>query len=654
MNAPELLTNTRRRTTDIQRLAKWGYDENAPDEIVEMAKLCQQLTSLRVGEIVVHMGFASADEVDHYISEKPSGILLLDYLAARIEGLRPEIQRILTLQDGMPYYRQLGALHPDLQDDDLMEACSKLEATLTSTPTGEPCLVFTEFDKVRQYSTMGRQEQFTDPIRKHFGRTPILAVGARPAVLARLDVGYSHSGELEQTCITPASAITDLQKRIIHIIEEALHRRAGDIAFQPEASGMTRVRMRIDGDMVPIRSIPPIPPDMAIEIANILHGWSNATYTSTKARVQGMLQGPADGKLSFRSSDRDTFIRAAFTLPDSLGGHQLENIALRLLDRNKLHVHLTDLHLTQDVIDVIGDAMHEPSGIVLLVGGTGSGKSTTLHGALDLYQSIHGDTKNCMSLEDPVERLAEGLVAHSINKEYGFDLMMAAILRQNPDLVYIGEMRDRSSASTGIRAANSGHNVLSSLHANDSFTAIGALRGYIANHMADNAAAVMVSDFDLVSSINLIVAQRLVPALCPSCRVPTSPEQQAEIGKRVVRYAEKHGTLPLLSSPRNKEAQTQIEQIRSQIMHEIVAALAASYQKNPTGCKACEGVGTIGKRPLNEYFVPDVRCKQLMIEMLSSNRMDYERLKPYRPRTLFQSALERVKAGETPPSSLFV
>lgn len=632
-----------RRNTDNQLLAKWGFDEHAPAEIVEMAQLSQHLATIRVGQAVAYLGIADTETIEQLLREKPADYPLLEYLAQKIEGLRPEIQRILALQDNMPYYRQLGQAHASLNDKNIMAACAKLEATLIITPSNEPCLVFSDHNTARRYSALGRQEQSIDPIRIHFGRTPILAVGARNAITSRLDIHYTQKGEVEQNHITPSNATTEVQKRLIQIFEEAIHRESSNIAIQPDMSGMTNIRIRVNGDMTTLRIGTAIPPDVAEEIANTLHSWSNATYTDKQDRVQGQLQGPAGGSFTYRSSDSEVFIRASFTPPDSLGGAKLECISLRLMVRNQLQPHLTDLNIKPDVIDAIDDAMREQRGIVLLVGSTSSGKSTTIHGALERYQSIHGTTKNCLSIENPVERQAPGLVSHSTTKNFGFDLMMAEILRQDPDLIYIGEMRDRSSASTGIRAANSGHIVLSTIHANDCIMALGALRAYISNRTVDNGAAVMVSDFDLVSSINLIVAQQLVPKLCPHCRQPTPQDAQNAFGQRILRYLKKHGIL----TTDNKQT--------DKLMYQLAIAIQKSYQRNSNGCNhaQCQD-GYAGSLPINEYFAPDAQCKQMLIDMLATNHLNFERIKPYRNKSLFEAALERVADGETPLESLYV
>jgi type II secretory ATPase GspE/PulE/Tfp pilus assembly ATPase PilB-like protein len=642
---PEEISRT---TAAGSLLSKWGHDNHAPQDIIEMAHLSTELMSLRAGEAVVRMGFTDKATVEAALKEKPAATPTLEYLAERIEGIRPEIQRIISLQDGMPYYRHLGLAHSALQDNRVMQTCAKLEATLITTPNGEPCLVFLEHAIAKRYGNMGRQEQSNDPIRQVLNKTPILAVGARNVVLSRIKMEYAQAGDFEQTHITPSTATTNIQRQLVQIFEYAIDKKASNIAIQPDMNGMSRVRIRRHGLMIPIPMTQTLPPEVAMEMANVLHGWSNAAYTGSKERVQGQLQGPAGGQFTFRTSDVEVFFRASFTLPDSLGGPNLESISLRILPREELRVRLSANRIAPEVITALDDAVREEQGIVLLVGATGSGKSTTIHGALDLHYDIYGDSKNRLTLEDPVERLGMGLVPHSISKAYGFDLMMAEILRQDPDVIFLGEMRDRASASIGIRAAGTGHLVFSTLHANNSLMAIGALRAYINNRYVDNASAVMVSDFDMVNSLSLVVAQKLVPELCPHCSVPTPPEMHEQTLERLVRYVSKHGLIPAETKDDTKADE------RKAMIADIVSVVRTSKQHSPEGCKHCDNTGFMGELPINEVFTPDYQCKQLMIDMLASNRMQMERLKPYRGPSLFEAALALVRDGRTHLNSLYL
>lgn len=632
-----------RRQTDDHLIAKWGYlPETAPPYIVEMAQQSQRFCTQRVGQIVSdELQLAPPEKVEELISTRPSNMPILEYLAQRIEGLRSEIQYILALQNTMPYYRQITLQpHHALNEATIKRACTTLEAVLTLTPSKEPCLIFASVEAAKEYASQGRGH--ADPIQQHFGRKPIPAVAPRSEVSKHLEIEFTNrAGDLAITCVTPTSAETPEQRQLIQIIEQAIIVNASNIAIQPELDGMTIVRFRIHGNMItqPMR----LSPIIASEFAATLHQWASATYLSTHEKVQGQLQGPADGSFTFRSSEHEVFVRASFTKPDSLGGAYLECISLRLMIRTSLQPRLKDLNIHPDVVDAIDDAVREQNGIVLLVGATSSGKSTTIHGAIERYLAINGTTKNCLSVEDPVERLAQGLISHSITKHYGFDHMMAALLRQDPDAIFIGEIRDRNSASIAVRAANSGHLVFSSLHANNTASAIGALRAYIANRIAESATSVMVSDFDLIQSLNLIVAQQLVPHLCPNCRQHTTREEINEFTVRYDRFLKKHNHYP-----KDEDAKKELQQRLSN-------TLINSYRANPTGCNhpGCQN-GEIGSLPINEYLAPSAECKQMLINMLAAGRIDFAKIESYRGKTMLDAAIERVQAGETSYQSLYI
>lgn len=641
------------RAAVVHLLEKWGHDKHAPQDIVDMAALANDLMTLRAGQAVVRLGYTDMESVDAALKEKPAGTPTLEYLADRIDGIRPEIQRIVALQDGMPYYKNIGTAHHALQDKMVMQACANLEATLITTPSGEPCLVFADHVVAKRYSTMGHHEQNTDPIRQYLNKSPILAIGVRNLVLSRMRMEDLQTGTLEQTHITPSTATTEVQRLLIRIFEYAQSKKATNIFIQPDANGMSRVRMRRHGIVVPVPIVQAIAPATAQEMATVLHTWSKATYTDKKNLVQGQLQGPAGGQFTFRTTDSEAFFRTSFTLPDSLGGQHTESISARILARDQLRVRLPDLRTTPEVIQALDDAVREEQGMILVVGSTGSGKSTLVHAALDHHHNIFGDSKNRLSAENPVERLVPGLVAHSVSKDTGFDLLMSEILRQDPDVIFIGEMRDRNSASIGVRASNSGHLVFSTLHANNTLMAIGAMRAYINNRFVDNASAVMVSDFDMVNSLSLIIAQKLVPELCQHCRQPTTQDQQKNAIARIIRYVEKHGILPEKATSAHSQTHND-HNSRQEMVQNITSTIKASHHAAPGGCPKCDNTGFQGELPINEIFAPNYRCKQLLSDMLANNRLDMEILKPFRGKSLFEAALARVSAGETHLDALYI
>ena len=214
---------------------------------------------------------------------------------------------------------------------------------------------------------------------------------------------------------------------------------------------------------------------------------------------------PQDGRISLRIGGRAVDVRVS-TLPSRHG----ERIVLRLLDRNAVRLDLSHLGMTSQLCDQLRDQLHKPHGILLVTGPTGSGKSTTLYAGLS---EINNAERNILTVEDPIEYDLEGIGQTQVNPKVDmtFARGLRAILRQDPDVVMIGEIRDLETAEIAIQASLTGHLVLSTLHTN---TAVGAV-----TRLRDMG----LEPFLLASSLLGVLAQRLVRTLCSHCRQPRPP-----------------------------------------------------------------------------------------------------------------------------------
>ena len=214
---------------------------------------------------------------------------------------------------------------------------------------------------------------------------------------------------------------------------------------------------------------------------------------------------PQDGRISLRLGGRAVDVRVS-TLPSRHG----ERIVLRLLDRSSVQLDLSSLGMTESICTDISELLKKPHGILLVTGPTGSGKSTTLYAGISSINSID---RNIMTVEDPVEYDLEGVGQTQVNPKVDmtFARGLRAILRQDPDVVMIGEIRDLETAEIAVQASLTGHLVLSTLHTN---TAVGAV-----TRMRDMG----IEPFLLASSLLGVLAQRLVRTLCPDCRTPRQP-----------------------------------------------------------------------------------------------------------------------------------
>lgn len=272
------------------------------------------------------------------------------------------------------------------------------------------------------------------------------------------------------------------------ILTDAVHRTASDLHFEPE-SLFLRIRYRIDGKMVQIRSIHK---DYWSAIAVRLKIMSGMNIAESRKPQDGHIHSEILGrKIDFRVSTQPT-----------ISG---ENIVMRILDEKQSILSLEKLGFSEDSVNTMKRLVKRPEGVIILTGPTGSGKTTTLYTVLSFINSVD---KNIMTLEDPVEYRIPMIRQSNIKADVGVDFAsgIKALLRQDPDVILVGEMRDKETATTAIQAAMTGHQVYSSLHTND---ALGAIPRLI--NMG-------VPSYLLAGSLIGIVAQRLTRKLCPHCK----------------------------------------------------------------------------------------------------------------------------------------
>jgi len=272
------------------------------------------------------------------------------------------------------------------------------------------------------------------------------------------------------------------------IIAEAVRIGASDIHLEPFESALT-VRMRVDGVLREALSLNPRITPLLVSRIKVM-----ARLDIAEKRV------PQDGRIPLALGGKTLDVRVS-TLPSRAG----ERVVLRILDKDQAELRLDQLGMTGETLDAFRSALREPNGIILVTGPTGSGKTTSLYAGLSL---LNDSTRNILTVEDPVEYAIDGVGQTQVNAKVGmtFAAGLRAILRQDPDVVMVGEIRDVETASIAVQASLTGHLVLSTVHTNDAAGAITRLRD------------MGVEPFLLASTLRLIVAQRLVRRLCPACR----------------------------------------------------------------------------------------------------------------------------------------
>ncbi len=272
------------------------------------------------------------------------------------------------------------------------------------------------------------------------------------------------------------------------ILTDAVHRGASDLHFEPEALFL-RIRYRIDGKMVQIRSIHK---DYWSAIAVRIKIMSSMNIAESRKPQDGRINSEILGrKIDFRVSTQPT-----------ING---ENIVMRILDEKQSILSLDKLGFSEHSINLMKKLVQRPEGVIILTGPTGSGKTTTLYTVLNYINSID---KNIMTLEDPVEYHIPLIRQSNIRADIGMDFAggIKALLRQDPDVILVGEIRDKDTAITAIQAAMTGHQVYSSLHTNDALGAIPRLMN------------IGVPNYLMSGSLIGVLAQRLARKLCPHCK----------------------------------------------------------------------------------------------------------------------------------------
>jgi type IV pilus assembly protein PilB len=362
----------------------------------------------------------------------------------------------------------------------------------------------------------------------------------------------------EQGPETHLSAVDEdapIVRYVNSLIEQAIQNRASDLHLEPSETDM-RVRYRIDGVLHEVDTVPHAVQNALISRLKIMSGMD-----ITERRV------PQNGRITVRIGQRAVDLRAA-TLPTVWG----ETTVLRVLDTGGIDLDLAKLGFTEHNYARFSGSFSKPHGMVLVTGPTGSGKSTTLYATL---AKISKPTVNIITVEDPVEYRLPGINQVQVNAKAGltFAAVLPAILRSDPDIVLIGEVRDRHTAQLAVEAALTGHLVLSTLHTNDAPSAIARLT------------EMGIEAFLVGSSVDCVLAQRLSRRLCDWCKVEYEP--------------------------------TEAELLAARWPVGIVDVPTVLWK--PEGCRSCSGTGYRGRIALHEVMPVSEEIEKLAVLRASAH-----------------------------------
>ncbi|RKY40916.1 MAG: type II secretion system protein GspE [Candidatus Omnitrophota bacterium] len=513
-------------------LIKWGIVDK---EKLQEALRIQRLTGKRLGEILVEKGFTTEQQITEALAQEYH----LPLVSLKKEEADEKLFKIFSYQTLKRYN----------------VAPLKIENDYLVVATNDPLnlSVLQELKNISGYRikpVMATLQDIKDFINKYFGPLYSAKEAIKEIIIEKKEEEKSVK-ELEV-----AAHEAPVVKLVNSVIGEAIKQKASDVHFEPQRENM-RIRFRIDGVLYEKMEIPKELQAAVISRIKIISGMDIAEKRK-----------PQDGRMSISGEGKEFDIRVS-TLPDIFG----EKVVLRLLDKESIVRSLESLGMDRKQLELIKFLIYQPYGMILVTGPTGSGKTTTLYSILNI---LNDEARNIVTVEDPVEYELDGVNQTAINVRAGYTFATAIrhILRQDPDVIMVGEIRDLETAEIAIQAALTGHLVLSTLHTNTSAGAITRLLD------------MNVEPFLISSSVIGVIAQRLVRKLCPFCK--KEYEVSLQVKKRIEEVLPKIGKFTLAK---------------------------------PVGCEKCFNIGYLGRIGIFEMFKVDEEIRNLILERATEQKI---------------------------------
>lgn len=521
---------------------------------------------MRVGEILETLGFITPEEKLHALSRRLNVPI---YQGNEISPLREVAnlvpEEIARKYEVMPIAIEDNALELAMHDPLNLLAIEDIKATC-----GFPIV-----------EILADKRLILDSINKYYSASNVhealLAMNQEYKDYGVEDLGTKTSFRDEFNDVTVRVENAPLVKFINNLIHQAYERGASDIHIEPFDTDVV-IRMRVDG-----------------VLSDFMHLDKTVQHPlTTRFKIMGDMniaesRIPQDGRINLRVEDKELDIRLS-TIPTIYG----EKIVVRLLGHNLQKLtDLTDLGLNGEQLQQVKQLVHKPFGIVLLTGPTGSGKTTSLYAMLN---EVNTESVNIITVEDPVEKRIHGINQVQVNAKAGltFASGLRSILRQDPDIIMLGEIRDEETAEIAVRSAITGHLVLSTIHTNDTATAVARLRD------------MGVEPYLISASLVGIIAQRLTRRLCDNCKEAGYPTEKG---------------VKMLSGYKGK----------------IYRAV---------GCEKCNYIGYKGRVAIFEIMQVDAHLHQMITDNAPAEEMKNYALE-HGMTTLLQSMQELVKEGVT-------
>jgi len=551
----------------------------------------------RLGELLIKEGLINASQLEKAIAiQKQEGGRLGEILV-RLGAIREEqLVMVLGKQLNIPFFSLgTGMLKPTMDQglDKLIPedfAFKNIVLPISRTLRSLTVAVSDPLDII-----------LIDNLKKLTGCEINLVIATRSDILKSIEDFYGKSQMLKDAVeasyrITPSQGTTEdsmeqelsLDKLIARaeeapvvklvdlIIRQAIDERASDIHIEPFKDRIS-LRYRIDGKLY---EMPPPAKHLHLSIVSRIKILSKMDIAEKRL--------PQDGAIMVKIEDRQIDIRVS-TIPTIYG----EKVVLRILDKSSIILDLGQMGFESRQLEIIRKMVNMPYGLVFLTGPTGSGKTTTLYAILN---EIKSPSKNILTIEDPVEYKLDGINQVQVKPEIGltFASALRSFLRQDPNVMLVGEVRDLETAQICVRAALTGHLVLSTLHTNDAVSAIGRLMD------------IGIEPYMVAPSLLLVVAQRLLRRLCPECKEPYEPSPDQ---------------LPNVT-------------------------LKADLIYRARGCPKCNQLGYKGRTCIAEVMPIDKQLQELINQRVSYQRLK-EAARAQGMHTLYESAMRKVEEGIT-------
>ena len=448
------------------------------DQLNEARTLMQQ-SGAKMQDALVKLGYCTLDDIMGAVAEN-SGMQSVKLADLTIPGSVIELVPESVARENVviPLDQQNNTLKIAVHDPSDFETLTKLQFILNRDI--QPVLA--------------AKEEIIDAINRHYGQTETESVDSMLQEFTDTQIDFTET-EQTQAVGDDFETTSPVVKLVNLIIQEAVSLKASDIHIEPFADRI-RIRYRIDGVLVerdspPRRLLAPLMSRIKI-MGNI--------DISEKRR-------PQDGRIKMNHKGKHFDLRVSF-LPTNHG----QSVVMRVLDRASIQVSIRDLGFSEEDMKKFQNVIKRPNGIVLVTGPTGSGKTTTLYSCLN---ELNRPDRKIITAEDPVEYYLPGINQVEVKHNIGLDFqrIIRAMLRQAPNIILVGEIRDKETAEIAVQASLTGHMVFSTLHTNDAPSAITRLQD------------IGVPPFLVASSVVAILAQRLVRLICPKCKEPDTPPQ---------------------------------------------------------------------------------------------------------------------------------